>query len=157
MKINDALIGLILGIFSILVFLMSLSFPVIPGQNFGASLFPKLIGIGMLICSVLLIAQGIRNRKTESPMTVPAWLRDKASVLRFLSIPASLVFYFEVADFLGFLITSSLLLFVLFLVFRVRWPIALAMAVIGSLVIHLMFYSVLMVPLPWGVLETIAW
>lgn len=157
MKINDALVGVLLGMFAIAVLLMSLSFPVIPGQNFGAGLFPRTIGIGMLVCAVLLIAQGIRNRKTDSPMRVPAWLRDKASVLRFLSIPASLVFYFAAADFLGFLVTSSLMLLALFLVFKLRWPVAIAVAIIGSLVIHFMFYSVLMVPLPWGVLETIAW
>ncbi|SHG88558.1 tripartite tricarboxylate transporter TctB family protein [Pollutimonas bauzanensis] len=157
MKINDALIGLILGIFSILVFLMAQTFPVIPGQNFGASLFPTIIGIGMLLCSLLLIVHGIKNRKTDAPMAMPAWLRNRASVLRFLLIPATLVFYFEAADFLGFLIAASLLLLVLFLAFKVRWPIAIAVAVIGALVIHFMFYSVLMVPLPWGLLEPVAW
>ena len=157
MKINDALVGALLGIFAIAVFLMSRSFPVIPGQNFGAGLFPRVIGIGMLICSVLLIIQGVRNRKTDSPMRMPAWLRDKASVLRFLLIPASLFFYFAVADLLGFLITSGLVLLVLFLAFKVRWPTAIAVALIGSFLIHFMFYSVLMVPLPWGLLEPIAW
>ncbi|PLC48240.1 hypothetical protein CR159_19405 [Pollutimonas subterranea] len=157
MKINDALVGVVLGIFSIAVFLMALSFPAIPGQNFGAGLFPRAIAIGMLACSILLIVQGLRNRKTDSPTMMPAWLRDKASVLRFLLIPGSLFFYFAVAEYLGFLITSGLVLLVLFLAFKVRWPLAIAVAAIGSFVIHFMFYSVLMVPLPWGLLETIAW
>lgn len=157
MKVNDALIGLVLGIFSFFVLYMAMSFPPIPGQNFGAGLFPKAIGVGMLICSVLLIAHGIKNKKNEPPMAMPAWLRNKASVFRFLLIPASLVFYFEAADFLGFLSTASLLLLVLFLAFKVRWLTAVVVAVIAALVIHFMFYSVLKVPLPWGLLETIAW
>ncbi len=157
MKINEALIGLILGIFSIFVFLTAQTFPVIPGQDFGAALFPKLIGAGLLLCSILLVIQGIRNRKTSAPMAMPAWLRHKPSVLRFLMIPASLVFYFEFADTLGFLVTAVILLFALFLVFKVRWPVAVAVALLGALVIHFMFYSILMVPLPWGVLETVAW
>lgn len=157
MKVNDALIGLMLGIFSILVLYMAMSFPPIPGQNFGAGLFPKAIGIGMLICSVLLIVHGIKNKKNVPPMAVPAWLRNKASVARFLLIPASLVFYFATADFLGFLLTASLLLLVLFLAFKVRWLTAIIVAVVGALVIHFMFYSILKVPLPWGLLETVAW
>ncbi|HUG58138.1 MAG TPA: tripartite tricarboxylate transporter TctB family protein [Candidimonas sp.] len=157
MKVNDALIGLMLGIFAIFVLLMAQSFPPIPGQNFGAGLFPKAIGVGMLICSALLIWHGIKNKKNAPPMAMPAWLRDKASVARFLLIPASLAFYFVVADFLGFLLTAGLLLFVLFLAFRVRWLTALVVAVIGALVIHFMFYSILKVPLPWGLLETVAW
>jgi putative tricarboxylic transport membrane protein len=90
-------------------------------------------------------------------MAVPAWLKNKASVLRFSLIPGSLVFYFATADFLGFLIAASMLLIVLFLAFGVRWPIAVMVAFVGTFVIHFAFYSVLMVPLPWGVLETIAW
>jgi len=157
MKINDALVGVVLGIFSIAIFLMALSFPAIPGQNFGAGLFPRAIALGMLACSVVLILQGIKNRKTDTPMIVPVWLRDRASVFRFLLIPASLFFYFAVAEYLGFLITSGLVLLVLFLAFKVRWPIAIAVAIIGSFIIHFMFYSILMVPLPWGLLETMAW
>ncbi|WP_353150083.1 tripartite tricarboxylate transporter TctB family protein [Pollutimonas bauzanensis] len=157
MKVNDALIGLMLGIFSIFVLYMALSFPPIPGQNFGAGLFPKAIGIGMLICSVLLIVQGIKNKKNEPPMAMPAWLHDKAAVFRFLLVPASLAFYFVMADFLGFLLTAGLLLLVLFLAFKVRWLTAIIVAVIGALLIHFMFYSILMVPLPWGLLETVAW
>ncbi len=157
MKINDALIGLMLAVFSVLIFSAAQSFPPIPGQNFGASLFPELIGIGMLICSILLIVQGIKNRATDTPMAMPAWLKSKTSVLRFLLIPASLVFYFVAAEFLGFLVSASMLLIVLFLAFGVRWPIAVAVALVGTFVIHFAFYSVLMVPLPWGVLETVAW
>lgn len=157
MKVNDAIIGLVLGIFSIFVLVMALSFPPIPGQNFGAGLFPKAIGIGMLICSVLLIVHGIKNKKNEPPMAMPAWFRDKAAVFRFLLVPASLAFYFATADFLGFLLTASLLLLVLFLAFNVRWLTAIVVAAIGALVIHFMFYSILKVPLPWGLLETVAW
>lgn len=157
MKIDDALVGFMLAIFSILVFFTALGFPVIPGQNFGASLFPTMIALGMFICSLLLMIQGIRNRKTQPRMAMPLWFRNKKSVLRFLLVPASLVFYFEAADFLGFLPIAFLLLVLLFLAFGVRWPVAIAVALASALVIHFMFYSVLKVPLPWGLLETVGW
>jgi putative tricarboxylic transport membrane protein len=157
MKIDDAITGLLLGLFSIAVFIAALSFPPIPGQSFGASLFPVWIAIGMFVCAVCLIIQGLRQRAQGYRMTVPAWLRDKAAIVRFLLIPATLVFYFEAADFLGFFLTATLVLVVLFRAFSVRWLTALVVAIIGALAIHAMFYGILKVPLPWGILEFLAW
>jgi putative tricarboxylic transport membrane protein len=157
MKIDDAITGLLLGLFSVAVFIAALSFPPIPGQNFGASLFPVWISIGMFICSICLVVQGVRQRRAGYRMTVPAWLYDKMAIIRFLLIPATLVFYFEVADYLGFFITASIILVVLFRAFGVRWLTSLIVALIGALAIHAMFYGILKVPLPWGVLESLAW
>jgi len=158
MKFDDLRIGVVLGVFSVLVFFIARTFPVIPGQHFGASLFPTLISIGLFICSVLLVIQGWQARRAGVPRPGwPAWLREPLSVLRFLMVPLSLVFYFMAGDWLGFLPCAFLLLMALQLVFGVRWKRALIVALVVSLVIHAMFYSVLHVPLPWGLLEPLAW
>src|SRR5690554_5378446 len=120
MKIDDAITGLLLGAFSVVVFIATLSFPPIPGQNFGASLFPMWISIGMFICAVCMVIQGLKQRRAGYRMTVPTWLHDKAAITRFLLIPATLVFYFGMADTLGFFITASLVLMILFRCFGVR-------------------------------------
>jgi putative tricarboxylic transport membrane protein len=157
MKIDDAITGVLLGIFSVAVFIAALSFPPIPGQSFGASLFPLSISVGMFICAICLVVQGYRQRAQGYRMTVPAWLHDKAAIMRFLLVPATLVFYFEVADYLGFFITATLILVVLFRAFAVRWLTSVVVAIAGALVIHAMFYGILKVPLPWGILEFLAW
>jgi putative tricarboxylic transport membrane protein len=158
MKFDDILIGIVLGVFSVIVFAVARTFPVIPGQQFGASLFPTLISVGLFICAVLLVLQGMRARVAGAPRASwPAWLREPISVLRFLMVPASLVFYFEAGDWLGFLPCAFLLLVVLFRLFGVRWRTALIVALATALIIHFMFYTVLQVPLPWGLLEPIAW
>lgn len=158
MKFDDILIGAVLGIFSVIVFAAARTFPAIPGQQFGASLFPTLISVGLFICSILLVAQGLRTRRAGTPRPPgPTWLREPMSVLRFLMVPASLVFYFMLGDWLGFLPCAFLLLVALFRVFSVRWRTALIVALVTSLVIHFMFYSILHVPLPWGLLEPVAW
>ncbi len=158
MKFDDTLIGVVLGIFSIIVFILAQAFPVIPGQHFGASLFPSAISTGLFICALMLVVQGLRNRAAGRPDKVRApWLRDPRSVLRFLLVPASLVFYFELADTLGFLLCAFILLCVLFRAFGVSWMRTVVVALISTLVIHFMFYSVLKVPLPWGLLEPFAW
>ena len=42
-------------------------------------------------------------------------------------------------------------------VLRVRLPRAIVIALVMTLVIHYMFYKLLRVPLPWGVLTPWAW
>ncbi|NYT77966.1 tripartite tricarboxylate transporter TctB family protein [Alcaligenaceae bacterium] len=158
MKFDDALIGVVLGIFSVIVFAVALTFPVIPGQHFGASLFPVLISSGLFICAVMLVVQGSRKRAVSRASLVRAsWLRDRRAVLRFLLVPASLVFYFELGSTLGFLLCAFMILCVLFRVFGVTWLRTFVVAFVSVMIIHVMFYSVLKVPLPWGLLEPMAW
>ena len=158
MKFDDIRIGVVLGVFSVFVFAIARTFPVIPGQNFGASLFPTLIAVGLFICSVCLVVQGLAARRAGAVRPPwPAWLRDPRAVLRFLMVPISLAFYFMAADGLGFFICSFVILMGLQLVFGVRWLLALIISVAVTLVIHVSFYSVLHVPLPWGVFEPYAW
>ena len=42
-------------------------------------------------------------------------------------------------------------------VLRVRWVVAIPVALVMTLLIHYAFYKLLKVPLPWGVLTPIAW
>src|SRR5690606_21116650 len=103
MKFDDIRIGVVLGVFSVIVFAIARTFPVIPGQNFGASLFPTLISIGLFICSVCLVVQGLAARRAGAVRPPwPAWMRDPHAVLRFLLVPIALVLYFMAAEWLGF-------------------------------------------------------
>jgi len=61
------------------------------------------------------------------------------------------------ADALGFVLTGTACLGALFLKFGVKPVRAIAIAVVATLVIHTLFYKLLRVPLPWGVLERFAW
>ena len=67
------------------------------------------------------------------------------------------MFYIVAAGALGFIPTGVLILVALFLKFGVDARRALVTAVVATLVIHLLFYKLLRVPLPWGVLERFAW
>lgn len=155
MKISDTLSGILIGIFAVIIFVMALSFPPTPGQEFGSGLFPRLIAIGLLICAVCLIVQS-RRRGDKQPWL--AWPGiNTVTFLRFCMIPATLIFYFLTADFLGFFISSGIILMVTFLVFGVKPLRSLILTIISVLVIHFSFYNILEVPLPWGLLEVFAW
>jgi putative tricarboxylic transport membrane protein len=60
-------------------------------------------------------------------------------------------------DALGFILTGVVYLATLFTVFGVqlRWVVPIGLGV--TLVIHYAFYKLLKVPLPWGLLQGIAW
>lgn len=155
MKISDTLSGIIIGIFAIIVFVMALSFPPTPGQEFGSGLFPRLIAIGLLICSVCLLVQSRRRQDNQRWLAWPGL--NMVTFLRFCMIPAALVFYFLTAEWLGFFIASGIILMITFLVFGVKPLRSAILTVIGVLLIHFSFYNILEVPLPWGLLESFAW
>jgi putative tricarboxylic transport membrane protein len=67
-----------------------------------------------------------------------------------------LLFYVLAADRLGFHLTGLLLLTLWCRVLGAGWRISIAVSVIATLAIHMSFYKLLRIPLPWGVLERFA-
>jgi putative tricarboxylic transport membrane protein len=157
MKINDVLSGVVIGSLAAAVYLHARSFPPMVGQNVGPNLFPQLIAAGLMICAIFLVIRGAKALRTEALVEMPEWLGANRAALGFVMIPVVLVFYLAVSERLGFLITAVLLLMALFYVFGVKARTALIVAIVGSLAIHAMFYKLLKVPLPWGILSPFAW
>lgn len=157
MKINDAIFGLVLAILGALVLFTVQSFPKIPGQQVGPALFPGLIASGILVCGIALMVRGWLARKA-APWVMPGdWVRSPRHVAAFVLLVASVLFYIVAAQKLGFLLTATLILTAMFYVLRVPLGKSLLIAVIASLVIHFMFYKLLRVPLPWGILVNHSW
>jgi putative tricarboxylic transport membrane protein len=67
-----------------------------------------------------------------------------------------LLFYVFAADWLGFYLTGILLLTVWSRLLGASWRMSFAVAVVATLVIHLSFYKLLRIPLPWGIFERFA-
>lgn len=157
MKINDAIIGAVLLLLSLAVVWHVQSFPKIPGQQFGADGFPRLVGIGLGICALILILRGIRARAGGGGWAEwQSWTASPRDWLNVLAVPACLLFYILAATSLGFLIAGTIILTVLFMLFGVGRTRSLPLAIILTFLIHYAFYKLLRVPLPWGVLEPLA-
>lgn len=156
MKVDDRILGALFALLGVVVFWHVQSFPVIPGQKFGAALFPGVISAGLVICGLLLGARGIRQRAAAGPLVAfDTWARDPLIVVRFLSVPAGLLFYILTSNFLGFHIAASLAMMAWLLVFGTRPLPALAIAIAFPVLMHFAFYKLLRVPLPWGVLQSV--
>ena len=122
-----------------------------PGQKFGPAWFPGLIAVGLAICGALLIGSGMRQRAPW--LAAPEWIRSPRARSGIGALLGGLVFYVLAADALGFHITAIVLLAVWIRLLGASWRVTLCVAVLATLVIHLSFYKLLRVPLPWGLLE----
>lgn len=155
MKFNDAVLGAVFLALSIAVLVTIQSFPKIPGQSIGPGAFPGLIAILLAGCSIALIWRGCRERASQPLVAIGAWLSSPRHVQNFLIAVGGLVFYVLAADQVGFLICGAVILLALFLTLRVRQALAIPLALVLPVVIHLIFYKLLRVPLPWGVLPVL--
>jgi putative tricarboxylic transport membrane protein len=154
LKINDALTGAFLVALAAVILWHIQGFPEMSGQKFGPAWFPGLIAVGLGICGIALVMQGARSGVPW--IAFAEWTRHRRPVAGFVSVIAGLVFYVAAAGPLGFHLTAFVLLLAWMRILGTRWPVAIAVAVVAPIVIHLVFYKLLRVPLPWGVLERFA-
>jgi len=161
MKLNDAVWGALLFLFSAVVLIHIRNFPSIPGQKVGPALFPGMLAVGMAVCAALLTVKGLRSRAQRGERArwaeLDSWTRSRRHVIAFFAVIGVNAFYILLVDRLGFIITGVIYLGLLFAVFLVRTRWILPLAIGMTLVIHYAFYKLLKVPLPWGVLQGIAW
>ncbi len=161
MKLNDAVWGVLLLLFSSVILVHVQGFPRIPGQQVGPALFPGTLAILLGVCGALLVLRGLAARRGggERPdwILLSGWTRSRHHAFAFALMIGVNVFYIFAVNTLGFVPTGVIYLGALFWVFGVRTRWIVPLAVVVTLVIHYSFYKLLKVPLPWGMLQGIAW
>jgi putative tricarboxylic transport membrane protein len=184
MKSNDAPIGACLLVLSLLVLWHVSGYPPAPGQPYNAALFPGIAAVGLAIGAIGLILSGLkqgREARDRGPAGVASRAPDAgpgatsgdeagdgsaevvaaskapSRLLAILLTGGSILFYIAAAQYLGFVITGVLLLSALMWAYGVRPLLIPPVALVATLVIHFLFYRMLSVPLPWGMLQPIAW
>ncbi len=145
MKHIDRNAGIGIAVLGLAVLWSARGFPNVPGQKLGAAFLPMLIGAGLLLCAVALMlrkpagaaaaAEGGEEHFGSSALTMGA-----------------VIVYILASDAVGFLLIAPLCLLATFLAQRVRVVPAVLWSLGGTLIVHLAFYKLLRVPLPWGVL-----
>jgi putative tricarboxylic transport membrane protein len=175
MKSNDVAIGAGLLVLSLLILWHVSSFPPAPGQPYNAALFPGIAASALAIAAIALIVTGLRKRNEEQAGSAAAASEEletlaasrEMEVLETAKVPSrmlaiiltagAIVFYLAVADFLGFIITGTIILAMLMWSYGVTFKVLVPVSIIAAVLIHLAFYKLLSVPLPWGVLQPLAW
>lgn len=156
MKLSDTASGLLAIALGGAVAACSSSFPPMAGQPIGPAVFPAVVGVALIAAGATLVVNG-RRRRRVAWIELPDWVRRPRMRSNFIVVLVALLFYAFTVDRLGFLITAIVFLAMLFAAFGVRrWRI-LPISILVTLALHYGFYTLLRVPLPWGVLEGIAW
>ena len=165
MKFNDAIWGAVLLVFAGLLFVHVQAFPSIPGQKIGPSAMPGALAIGLGVCGALLFLRGLRERAharaagSAAPhwIELPDWFASPPQLIGFCVLVAINLLYLFGVDRLGFIVTGTIYLAALMWALRVPLVRTLPIAIVMTLLIHYAFYKLLKVPLPWGLLQSIAW
>jgi putative tricarboxylic transport membrane protein len=154
-KLGDSLSGLLVSLLGAAVVWQSRTFPSIPGQTIGPALFPGIVGVGLVLMGLALLVSG--RRRPEAVWALDEDMRRPRMAINFGIVLCAVLAYALVVSRLGFFITAALLLAVLLSAFGVGVRRTVVLAAILPFVLHYMFYTLLRVPLPWGLLERIAW
>lgn len=157
MQLSDRLSGLLAMALGLAVVLYARTLPPMPGQDIGPSLFPTLIGSGLVGFGAWIAFAGLRVRDREPWIGFDAWTRRPRMVVNALLVVVAMVAFIVVVTPLGFFLTSTVFLAGLTVAFGGSRVWAIPAALLVTLVIHYAFYSLLRVPLPWGVLQGMAW
>jgi putative tricarboxylic transport membrane protein len=132
--------------------------PPVPGQPVGPNVFPLVIGIGLAACG-LMVAFGIGHTFEEEEEIIPLEPGQQVAVrsplvngMRALLPPALLIFYVAAVDRLGFIPTAALIVLATSTALGARLKLAVPLALLAPVGIHLIFAKLLRVPLPAGLL-----
>lgn len=125
--------------------------PAVPGQDVGPAAFPMVIGFGLIGCGAL-IALGIGHSFEVPDSDEPPPGSRLMRGFRVMVPPLLLLFYMLAVETLGFLPTAAILVLCGALTLGARLSLAVPMAVVAPLLVHLAFYKLLRVPLPDGLI-----
>ena len=148
MRVSNTAIGLFLIVFAAAVLWHVQSFPSLDNGYPGPALFPSVLAVLFILCGVVLIIQGVRQR--EKLLKFDTGTLTLSGLLNIVFVLGTIVCYIFLAETIGFLIFSLAVLVVLMKWLKVKTLSSIAMALGVTLVIYLLFAKVLLVPLPWG-------
>ena len=148
MRTSNTVIGVLLIIFACVVLIHVQSFPTLENGYPGPGLFPEVLCVLFIFCGAGLVIQGIRRREKVlkldlGTITLGGWIN-------IVFVLGAVVCYIFLAEYLGFLIFSFAILMILMKWLKVKTLPSLAMSVVVTLAIYVLFAKILLVPLPWG-------
>lgn len=148
MRVSNTAIGLGLITFAVAVLFYTRTFPTLEKGYPGPSLFPNVLAVLFIIAGITLVAQGVRSG--EKILKFDSSRVTRSGLINILLVLGAIGFYISLSDFLGFQITSFILLSCMMKWLRVSTLWSLVMGCGVTLAIYLLFAKILLVPLPWG-------
>ncbi len=138
---------------------VSSSFPVLAGMPYGPGLFPTIAALGMSICGTLILISSLVSTPSVAKIKKSTEENNRGyrAALNSFGVILAVIFYALFLETAGFHLVSFLVLFFLFILLRIKLVFSFVLATGVTVIVHFIFYSFLHVPLPWGILEPLAW
>jgi len=152
MRFNDAIIGIVLLAFGVAILWQIKSFPSLPLNSIGPATFPKVLSCVLIIASIILIVNGLRELKSGPAVQFDKWVSIAVRWRRMLLIPLVVMAFIFLSKPVGFIPTTfSLLLLMLYDYTNGRWLLAVIVSIIFTGISYMIFAYILLVPLPPGI------
>jgi putative tricarboxylic transport membrane protein len=151
MKISDTVVGVGFAGAGAAIFAATLTYPPAEAGQPGPALFPRIIAVLMGVFGVGLALYGLRE---APPAARPPWrhLLTSRGFVNAAFVIGVVVLYVAAAERLGFLLTAAPLLFVLMWRLGVAVGRAALVAAGFTAFVYVLFFKLLRVPLPTGLL-----
>lgn len=150
MKKNDIIAGAIFILLGIFIFTQTFTYPSLEKGHPGPGLFPNILAILFIAFGSVLIFKARKpSPKDAGEAEVTSGPKKVLNAFFVLGIIAA---YVALVNLIGFLMTSSVLLFLLMKKLGVTIFKSAIASIIITLFINLMFSKILRVPLPMGIL-----
>ncbi|GLQ53875.1 tripartite tricarboxylate transporter TctB family protein [Devosia nitrariae] len=126
--------------------------------EFGPALFPTIVGWTMIVLAGFAAFDAVRAPAVEAGATQgePREQLDRHRIILFAAFAAAPVIYVVLAPVLGFLLTMPLIVGGLTFLASGKPVRSILLGLALTILLHLVFYQILRVTLPWGVLTNYA-
>lgn len=153
MKFHDSVCGAALFALAVFIFAYALTIPPMPGQQYGADVFPRMVAIGLGAFSLMLVYRGWKDTPKGTPwLTIAPWARDPRTRGNFILAFVLTIAYVLLDEEVGFIPLGIAILMVLFIRQGVNWRRSATIAVATVVITQVLFGNLLRVPLPRGLL-----
>ena len=156
LRINKGLICAIACLlFSVLYLVAARTYPNLSTDYMlvSAAFFPTVVAIVMIVCSVVMLIKAIVKPEVRAPLSK----KEKTAYTRGLLAILDCIVYALLFEPLGYIVSSTLALFVLMIIFGNRkWWLMALVSIVLSVLLYLLFYYVMQTNLPAGVLGYVA-
>jgi putative tricarboxylic transport membrane protein len=142
MKLHDSLCGAVLFALAVFIFAYALTIPPMPGQQYGADVFPRLVAIGL----------GGFSLAGTPWLAIAPWARDPRTRGNFILAFVLTIAYVLLDEEIGFIPLGIVILMILFIRQGVSWRKGAIVAVATVIITQVLFGNLLRVPLPRGLL-----
>ena len=150
MRVSDRISGIFFAALGLAILIAAWGYRTPGGGLASPALFPMIVG-GIIVLSGLGVAIGVGGDSAEGSLP-PARINGRA-LASILVVPLCIVFYTLFAGRIGSIAASFVIVLAPALVWRVRFPVAVIVALVAALAVNALFILALRVPLPRGLIE----